>query len=192
LPDPIIADVFKIRFNWVWGAQNAYNVFHVRATAMDVDDVAQAVPDNWHNDQIKMVSSGASIDSIDVTPLDGTSVPFNLHLGSASFVGADGTSAVPATAAIVKMVTAKRGKSYRGRMFLPYVGEGSQVAGTLSGSIAADSTAKWVLWANGMSADGVHLCIVSALLGTSEDVTNLAVETSLGTQRRRQTRVRTA
>jgi len=136
--------------------------------------------------------TSATIIAVDITPLDGVhatqtfipDTPGDWH-------GGQGGDFAPQVAVMVKFQTANRGRSFRGRLFLPFTAEASIGQGHVtSGDLGATQTA-WEDFADALIAVDLHLVVASYKLESAEDVTTVTVEGETGTQRRRQERNRT-
>jgi len=192
MPLPIIADTFRCAMEWSdLGTLNAVNVIHVKAPGKTATQVgteidAKVTAAMWHT-----VAGSVAVDRLVVTPLDGSSAQFVLNTGRpAKWQGAAGSQSIPAVSSIIKLGTALRGRSKRGRIFLPFVPESLCLTGRLPSADVATSTAAWVAFANALVADAYALVVASYKLAASEQVINLACEPVLATQRRRQQRLR--
>lgn len=192
-PLPVIANTFRCAAVWTaGGGATAINVMHVESdvasTATDVNDEIQAA---WEHAMIDPTSSAAHLDRFDITPLDGTSPTQSFPTGSTGkWVGAGGGDYSPANCYLIKMTTAIRGRSYRGRLFMPFVAEAQSSAGQLDLSNVSACTAAWVAFTNQLVTDGFALVVASYKLAVATQVLNIACEPSVATQRKRQTRVR--
>lgn len=190
-PLPVIADTFRTAWNWRIGSQNAVNVIHFfdDVGTQTAANLMTDITDNVTHDMWDSVVAFGRADDIDITPLDGVGATQTFPTTDVDkWRGAGGSEFAPAVATIVKLTSAERGKSKNGRIFLPFTAESKMVNGTLVSATA--QTAAWVAFANAMIVDGWHLCVASYLLASQVPVANLAVESTLGTQRRRQTRLR--
>lgn len=168
----------------------ATNVMHFRSGSGDPATLAAQLDANATNTMWELQPTPAKVTGIVVTPLDGSSVslPYNPDT-PANWTGHGGAGDfVPQVAAIVKLLTAKRGRSYRGRLFLPWVAESQIAQGGINGTSRATATAAWIAFAAAMSADSYDLVVASYLLETADDVVALGVEGYTATQRRRNAR----
>jgi hypothetical protein len=146
------------------------------------------------------VISGASIVTVDITPLDGTSATQSFTTGGgAAWSGSSGGEMIPQVAVLVKLQTSLRGRSNRGRVFLPMTAETAAGAGFVAGGEDVTITNAWTTFANALPADATtpaDLVIASydrrhAGAGAhATNVTAITCELALATQRRRQTRLR--
>ena len=132
----------------------------------------------------------AHVTEVDITPLDGTGLTVPNSTGNvAKWSGAGGSGEmIPAAANIIKLLTAKRGRHYRGRIFLPWVLEGQQANGTLIGAQVTACSNAWAAFLAAMIGDGYAPVIASYTLATADDVVAMTCEAPLATVRRRQRR----
>lgn len=190
---PVIANTFRCAFEWSGGGgATAVNVMHIQsATAMTATDAWNEINSNWDADQIGLTGSTCAIDTVRITPLDGTSPTQDFPTGSgATWQGQAGTDFIPQSAYIIKMTTNTRGKSYNGRLFLPFVGEAKQSSGSLDITFRNAVTAAWVAFSNALVADNWAIVIASYKLAVATQVTNVSCEANAATQRMRMTRIR--
>lgn len=192
-PLPVIANVYRVALNWTnadFPSRVATNVIHLRKagsnpaalwTSLD----AHATAAMWETQD-----THTQVNSVAITPLDGSGTTLTVNTGRpAKWSGAQATHDFsPQTCTVLKLVTAKRGRSYRGRVYLPFTCENSQVAGIVDNGQGAAMTAAWVAWMAAMAADGFALVVASYLLSTAENVVALACEADVATQRRRNKR----
>lgn len=191
-PLPVIADTYRVAFNWTNNSNSfvATNVMHFRKgggnpaalwTALD----AQATAGMWN-----CVSGHGSVNEVIITPLDGSSVSFPVFTGKpAKWTGNAGSSDwIPQSCAIVKFLTAKRGRSYRGRIYLPWVNESEQSVGILTAGSVTAGNAAWVTWLAAMIGTGYKPVVASYLHATADDIIAVQFESLVATQRRRMVR----
>ena len=194
-PLPVINGVFRVALNWTHAAtgQSAENVIHIsdiggssNAVAAELD--SRAVADMWLS-----ANSQASVKSLSITPLDGTSATIDYLMTQDGRWAGDGTDGfLPAVATIVKFNSAMRGRANNGRLFIPFTDEGKVTDGSLNTGLAATMTTAWQSWVANMVSDGFVPCVASYLVGSAHesDIVQVTVEEVLGTQRRRQGRLR--
>jgi hypothetical protein len=125
-----------------------------------------------------------------ITPLDGSSTSYPFTPGVvAKWAGVStGQAPVPQTSNLIKLLTAKRGRSYRGRIYLPWLDETVQDSGHVAPATITATTAAWVAFWTALNADGAPLQVASYKNATSEAVIALACENFVGTQRKRNRR----
>lgn len=196
-PLPVIANTFRCALRWETSiaALSAVNVIHIRratagATAADAfdaldDEVASAM---WNT-----VGSRWSVSNVDITPLDGSSPTQTFTPTTASnWDGNTGGDVAPAVTSLVKLQTALRGRSFRGRLYLPSPAESQMGDGSLVDGSEVTGTAAWVTFANDLVARSPSwaLVVASYELASAQQVINLSIGDELATQRKRQDRVR--
>lgn len=199
IPLPVIANVYRVTLNWVESTtlQKAANVLHFQrsgGTAVDVfnDLNAHVTTNMWYS-----TSANAKVSAVDVIKLDGTSARVTFGAGTAVWTGqATAGDFIPNQPYIIKESTGVRGRSNRGRVYLPFLVEGQAVDGSIpSGAVTALNTA-WAAFLSAMitatcfpviaSYDRAH----SGAGAHATMVTQYSAEAVCGTQRRRQQRLR--
>lgn len=189
---PIIADTYRCALNWIntQSTDVATNVIHIQKSGTNAAAVwaqldAAAAGGLWIP-----VSQTGFVDNVHVTPLDGSSVTFPVFTGRPTkWRGAGGTGDYfPAGAAVVKFLTATRGRSYRGRAYLPWVTETEQSNGSITPADVTSWTAAWVTWLTAMTTSGFVPVVASYKLATADPIIAVTGEPRLATQRRRQLR----
>jgi hypothetical protein len=190
---PLIADVYRCAFKWSDPAfpTNAVNVMHFKKSGSNPAAIATILNTNVTAAMWYFQEESSVIGEVDITPLDGTSVTYPyIPPVAANWAGERTTSdKIPNVANLIKLVTAKRGRSYRGRVFLPWVHEGSQTNGVLDAAAVSNCTAAWVAFLAAMSSSGAPLQVASYLHATSEPVVAVICERDIATQRRRNSRI---
>lgn len=192
---PIIPDCFRITVNYQPnGGVTPRNVFHVGTTLGDVDEVADVI-DQAAGAKLLMNGMDPAFRPLtfDVLPLDGETATqtYDFQEGAWTTSSAGGQFS-PASAGIVKLKTAKRGLSGRGRVYIGPMQEASIDSGMLVGDTPDDLAEAWQGFRDDMRDDprNVDLVIASYTLAEMNVVTSINVETVLGTQRRRQQQLR--
>jgi hypothetical protein len=189
-PLPTITDTYRVSLSWRHAAtgQIAVNVIHVRKTATTATAIAALVDAAFQIDQWATVSSGASIIDIAVTPLDGSSVTVH-RTPTGHVTGETAGDMEPAVSCVTSFYSAKRGRSYRGRFYAPFFAESDGANGSTSASGALAVSVAWAAFATALGAGAKHV-VASYKHSTAEDIITYVTVPALGTQRRRQTRVR--
>lgn len=192
---PVIADTTRVTLNYAFGGTTltAHNVmhFHNEGTIPELHDSIEASAMAVVGNLFAPCCNSWQLLSADYTPLDGASATNTLGFQNTSdFAGQGGSQAIIQCAALIKLATNKRGRSFRGRIYLPGVGESAQENGILVTGIDTDTTASWVEFLNLMVADERPLMVASYTLGSAEQVTNVVCEHAVATQRRRMNQVR--
>jgi hypothetical protein len=188
-PLPVINDVFRCSFEWTYGTSTlaATNVLHFRASGLNPATLATALDAHITTAMWSFQNTNSKVAQINITPLDGSSVTFPFVTGGgAKYTGSGGgLDMMVQVCNIVKLVTGKRGRSYRGRLYLPWVAEGKQTDGTLDATTVTACDTAWIAFHTAMTAAGADLVVASYTLATAEDVVGVIVERSVATQRRR-------
>jgi len=191
-PLPVIANVFRVSLEWTHATLgHAANVLHFLGTPGTASGLWTALDANVTAAMWEPVPNGADITEVKITPLDGVTATATHSPGEAARWGGGATApGVPATCALVRLATPLRGASHRGRVYVPWVTEGTQTEGTLNEATRATMAGAWATFRTDMDTDGYTLQVASYLLEDSATVTSLSVDDKLATQRRRQSRLR--
>ena len=163
---------------------------HFDSDPGNVSTLLDDIEASWTANQLKSMTVESRLTTLVATPLDGTSASLSRTLpNSAPYIGgvASGTSS-PQVATLVKLQTDKRGKSHRGRIFLPFTAEGAQNDGKLDTTPLANLQTGWSSFVTDMGTAGEALVVASYRLESFEPVTQAIVESFFGTQRKRQPR----
>lgn len=132
----------------------------------------------------------SKITAVDITPLDGVGM-------TETFVPTPGTGwegiqpsgpSAPQIASIMKLTTASRGRSFRGRVYMPWVAELACSNGVFTPSVYAAAVPIIQSWFTALTGAGAILQVASYKLGTAAPVTAITLENAMATQRRRQFR----
>jgi hypothetical protein len=134
------------------------------------------------------------VDAVNITPLDGSSASQLFPTGGgAKWTGAGSGDPIPNMATVLKLTTPLRGRSFRGRLFLPAVPEGDQANGQLATGPVASAQAAWDTFRAAIFTDAttpLSIAVASYKLSVATIVTGTLIESAAATQRRRQTRLR--
>lgn len=189
---PVIPGTYRCAFNWTVADSGltATNVMHFERADYSAENVYFDIDGAVTADMWLQTKTDIGISSVEVTPLDGTSLPYigNTGKGVKWSGSQSGGDFIPQVATIVKLTTAKRGRSYRGRVFLPFVGETRAGGGIMDPTTRSDMEDAWVAFVSAMATAGTPMAIASYKLATSEDVIQATVESFCGTIRKRQPR----
>lgn len=193
-PLPIIDNCVRVAWNWVAGDARspfATNVMHFKyeSEPYDVIDALQVAMEPNGQDMFDSCSESVEIDNITVTPLDGHSATI-LHTVT-SWDGRNGrgnTDFIPQVCVLVKLNTAIRGRSGRGRVYLPGVAENKTLRGQLDLTSVDIMQEGWQAYGLAMTLQGYIPAVASYKEEEVHGATFVTVETSTATQRRRQKR----
>lgn len=191
---PVIDGVFRVALNWHESIFNATatNVMHFVGVSGDADALHAALVAHvaTASHLFQPCAPTISVNNIEITPLDGSTASSVYPSGGTGWQGQTSGTPVLAAAAIVKIQTAKRGRSTNGRIFLPCLGEDAINGSTIQTSQYAAWQGSWATFNTAMAADGFSLGVASYKHATFEPATSLHEELYLATQRRRQSRLR--
>jgi hypothetical protein len=157
------------------------------------------------------IASSASIFQVVITPLDGTSATVLYTTGSgAQWTGSATGDWIPQVAGVISLRTNARGRQYRGRLFTPFISESVVSNGSFSATLAPTQTAwdnfriamgtsnySWQIasYGHGLhktrnSSTGVITLTPVSWTPHSTNISSNPYQQTLGTIRRRQTRLR--
>lgn len=194
-PLPVISDVYRCAINWsnTTSLAQATNVIHIRKSGSNPADIFADLDAHFAAAMWQAQAIDTIIANIVITPLDGTSVSFPVvPTPGVKYHGVASTGDMsPQTANIVKFLTAKRGRSYRGRLYLPFPAESATSNGKLTGATVTAGQAAWVTFVNAMNTAGSQIVVASYVHATAENVIATLYESFTATQRRRQKRLST-
>jgi hypothetical protein len=189
---PVIADTYRVAFNWVTASgAHAVNVMHflksgTTAAAVNTSIDALVTANMW-----AVQEGGTHVTRLDTIKLDGSSASASLTVTGAKWTGtAAAGDWVPQMAAIVKAQSLFRGRSHRGRIFLPFVAESQSTNGVLGGGAVAAGQTAWTNFLAAAIAAGLQPVVASYLLASQVPIATYTFESVAGTQRRRMTRLR--
>lgn len=191
-PLPIIPDTYRCALKWDNGlGGNAVNVMHILKAGTSPSAVAAALDANATALMWTYMSANYVMKLLTITELDGSSASYQLATSGAKWSGQAAGDEIPAESSIVKLTTAFRGRSRRGRLFIGPVGEGVQAGGALTGGATLTNCQNaWNTWLAALIAAGFQPVVASYKLASQVPVTSILVEIEAGTQRRRQERRR--
>lgn len=191
-PLPVIPSTWRVAFNWfdTVTAATAENVMHFREGSTGVLDLSAAIDSHVSAAMWQQTTANQVIQSLDLTPLDGSGLTQHFITGSGVKYSGElsGGDYIPQGCMLVKNITGVRGRSHRGRIYLPWVAESAQSNGTLSGSGVSSMTAVWNNFLAAMRTDEWAPVVASYTLGTAEDTIAFTAESKMATQRRRMRR----
>jgi hypothetical protein len=189
---PFIEGVFRVTFNWT-GANgtSAANVLHFQGGSVTPEDVHDALLASVVANMFNSVAQSSILSTVDILPLDGVSATQTfVSPATALWRGETVSEALFADATLVKLRTGERGRSKRGRIYLPFLAEGAMITGTIAAGSLAAMQAAWDTFAANMDAAAIPLGVASYKLAVWTPLTGLQVEGATGVQRRRQSRFR--
>lgn len=191
MPLPVIASVSRVAFNWVSdvNAWTAENVMHFSTDTLTSSQLATQLNIAASTNMFAGISNDMHCSTCSITPLNGTAATQDFALSD--WNGAQLGQAVPAAAHVITLRTGIRGRSHRGRIYLPGVAEDVMDNGLILGASNDSAQAAWTTFLTDIAAAGANLVVASYTLETADDVTTVHAQQVVGTQRRRQSRLRT-
>lgn len=187
---PIIANTYRATLRWQCSAAprvatNTMDFFDSVGTQITADlytDLnASVTASMW-----ELISSTADVFEVAITKLDGSTATQVFATSSpAKWKGSGGSDPILQGAIVNTLGSDFRGKSKRGRIYLPFCGETGQAAGVLTPANVANMQAGWVTFHTAMLTAGWVPSIVSEKLGSRVPLREYAIRPFLKTQRRR-------
>lgn len=192
MPLPLIAGITRVALNWrASNGQTATNVMHFRQNGSSPAALFATIEAAVSDDMWNTVQDGCSVEEVCLLPLNGEDASVcNPPTTPADWTGGRGGQFIPAAATLVSFATGIQGRSHRGRIYLPFLPEGSQDAGRMIDDETTTMQAAWSAFLTAMDSADRNLVVASYTEETALDVTSVTVEQAIATQRRRQTRVR--
>jgi hypothetical protein len=196
MPLPVIADVIRVSVEGHCANQHQWaNVIHYRKSGAITFAAAIAILDPillnlytvnsgagqaWRG----MAPPAAGLERMEYTPLDGTTATTVIQHVSA---GGSAFQELPASVCLVTTLrTARRGRSYRGRVYWGPSTEDYNVApGVPQSTLVVANTVQWTAHITALGGSGVSLVVASYLHSTAENVTTVSTDSRWDTQRRR-------
>lgn len=176
-------------FNWTFTNFTAANVLHFGTIGGTESELATIIRSHLTDAMFKVIANDGHITSFDIIKLDGSSATVHQVDGSPQGGGTVSAQPIPNTGPVVSLKTGLRGRSHRGRVYLPGVAESVFSGGLISQGDADDIGDGWFAFIGACASDDVTLVVASYALATATAVETLSVDARCATQRRRQTRV---
>jgi hypothetical protein len=192
-PLPTISDVFRVQLVWNTNVGiTPVNVFHVRTSIGTASDVGDTINADARVNQFAGMSAGHIVQGLNITALDGHSAAVFRALAPTKWHGStSGSDLIPQSAAVVSFRTTQRGSRGRGRMYVGPIAESAQANGTLDSTVSGLLAVAWADFITDMAGDSTPLVVASYLHADAHDVDTFAIDSLVGTQRRRLDQLRT-
>ena len=168
---PVIANTYQVSIGYGYaGVSTAANVLHVQAFALTAQEIADAVAGVWWRTDTwpAIMSNTAFATQLRVTPLDGSSTTAIANGANFGTINGqqDHTASGLAESLVVTQYTDVRGRSGRGRYYVPYIAEPFRAVGGASwtdagGGITNAFAALNTAWATNLA--GIVRGVVSPL-----------------------------
>jgi hypothetical protein len=199
-PLPVLPNVFRVTFLYtpVAGQAPPANVmhFHTSQTGTAAGNLYTAINANVTSAMWGSLTTGTFVTTVNIIQLDGVSPTFTYSTGSPTkWQGTSGGTATPQVSTLLKLGTGHRGRSYRGRIYLPNTASSAFSIGVVSGPLVTSIGAAWNTFINALAVatpTPYTLQVVSYQRPPAHgapfttDVTTLTCESYTATQRRRQ------
>lgn len=191
-PLPVITNVFRTTLNWqVSGGPAAHTVMHFFQATGGAVAVKNSLEANVTAGMWSPLLSTCTCTSLNILPLDGSSATIVYSTsGGSKWSGSNAGDIAIAPSVLIKWNSATRGPRARGRSYLPYPTENSVANGTLSGTLVTSMQTAWNTFLTAMTSGNTLPVVASYVHAQSYPVIAFTVESLLGTQRRRQQRLR--
>jgi hypothetical protein len=190
MPLPVVANLYLCKLHWTVTSAPRPMIndlfIHDDAGGHTGTDVYNALNTNWTRGMITSVNSAAVVDKVITTKLDGTAASIDHSTGSpVKWTGNGGTDYILQGAQVVTLRTGFRGRSRRGRIYLPAIAEDNQLDGVILAANVTTAQTAWDTFLTAMKAAGYPLHVCSRLHSDSIEVVSVTVRGYLNTQRRR-------
>jgi hypothetical protein len=189
-PLPVIPATYRVALLWEHAtAGHAVNVVHLRSLDGDFDAnlIGLAWAANDSGNMYNTVDNDASITQFEVTPLDGSTA------SSVAVSGIPGTGAgeaLPSLSSVLSLHTAVRGRSFRGRIFLPFLPEGRIADGRIPNADRNLVVNAWNVFLGALNGANLELVVASYKEEVATPVESISMQAVPGVQRRRGDRLR--
>jgi hypothetical protein len=203
---PLLPTTFRVALNHLATASPTFtNVIHVQSATLTPAQVLAALDGAAVPGMFDCVPTSIGTHTAVVTKLDNATPSFEGALANAGWDGAGGAESSPASSAVVTFKTSQRGKRHTGRIFIGYVAEDKMANGSLDPTSQATMQGAWTAFVANAATAGVPLVVASyghdgapppprptrpAFAASAVTVNTASVSSTLGTQRRRQSRLR--
>lgn len=191
-------NTMKAETRFTYHSQQVENVMYFRKEgAIELADfsvVGNNIVDSWNTHIKVMVSSELSFDAIKFTDASSESGPTLYYTTGLPLVGSlAGAACLPGNVtAVASLNTAKRGKSYHGRLYHVGITEAETIGNVLQSNMRASITAYLEEIMGNCHIEGYDLCVVSFYHNGAPRVTaevtpvaTIVVNGTLDSQRRR-------
>ena len=190
MPLPVIADTYRVTFEWTrYAGVMPRNVIHVRVNTGTVAEVGAGVVAELKSAMFDDMSQNHVLPTISVLKLDGTSAASQFGVPTAVHGGSSSTDFIAQGCTVVTLHTDLRGPAHRGRVYVGPIVETQQTQGILNDT--ATTKGAWEQFRDALFDNhGLHLNVASYKHATQRDVTDILVNRVVSTQRRRANQLR--
>lgn len=190
MPLPIVADSYLVRLVWassIFSRPAANDMcFHDDAGGHTGTDVYNAINAHVTANMWQNVAANGNVAKVVTTKLDGTAASVDHLTGApAKWTGQGGTQPIPQGCVVVTLRTGFRGRSYRGRIYLPWIADINAVDGVINPTDLALQQTAWTTFMTDMKTAGFPIHVLSKKHSTSTEIASVTLQGFLRTQRRR-------
>jgi hypothetical protein len=190
MPTLVIAGAVKVEIlgsiagRQVANVLGAVNTGGAGATPAQLDSLADTTLITWRSTLLPLISDAYEVREVRATSLNTATAPQATRTNPGSGTKSNGSSSQ--VAQLIKLLTAVRSRSSRGRVYLPPPGDGDvNSSGFLLNQQIVDLTAAWTqLYAN-WAGVGFTPAVLSRTDSVAYPITGFAVDSKVATQRRR-------
>lgn len=202
MPLPILPSVFRVALTKGSGIGAATNVIHVSSATLTPAQVLTALDGAIAVGTFDAQAASLTTVQAVCTKLDNTTPSIEATLSGAGWAGTGAGEVSPASAVVVTFKTSQRGRRHTGRLFMGNCTEDKIGNGQAAAVSQPIMQAAWTTTLANLVSAGIPLNVASYgktsvppdaatdFPPTSVTVTNATVQNFLGTQRRRQSRLR--
>lgn len=157
MPAPTVGLTARVELFYTLAGQRIENVFHFRADvtfdALEMLALGAGMFGEWETNMMPLLSADLVLRSARITDLSTLSGPSLFFIPTAPVPGGAGTNALPNNCAlVVTQRTAFRGRSFRGRTYIPGIAEED-----VAGSVVTDAKAALIRAAQQTSTENAAL-----------------------------------
>lgn len=207
MPLPLLPQVFRVAITHGTAALPAAftNVIHVSSATLSPSQVLTALDGAIAAGSFDCLNSGFDLHSAVITKLDNATPSVEGPLSNPNWNGTGSGEGSPASSAVVTLKTTSRGRRHTGRIYIGWVAEDKMASGQVLAASQAVMNAAWATNVANLTSAGIPLHVTSygfdgvapppkpvreAFAASTLPVVTATVGGTLGTQRRRQSRLR--
>lgn len=193
-----VPNTARIELVYTMGSQVMENVLHYTGNNISDPEILTSLATNalaswqatWRTHQVL----GLRLNLVRATSLEEQNSPGVEIVPDTNYNGTANADPIPYNcAALIQLLTAYRGRSYRGRVYLPGLGEGDQTNSNLAGSLVTALNASYSYWDFlDVSGEPYAMVVVSRFhngqprsIGVCTNVQDFKTSLTIASQRRR-------
>jgi hypothetical protein len=185
MPLPVIADVYRVTFNWSDTAsdEDVVSVQHFRGSGT-AEELATALDGTYQTHMLEGFPDSLHVDSVDILALDGVSATQTFPLTEWDGESGSGET-LPGFNILIEGQTGLRGSANRGRWFLPGPLESVITDGLLDPANQAEIQTAWDDFRTAMALADFEWGVASYTTPSFNPYISVSVPRMLGVIRRR-------